>query len=423
MTSPTLTNRVAIPAKLYFRIGDVAELLGIKPYVLRYWESEFPMITPEKATSGQRVYRRKDVEVLAVIKHLLYEERYSIEGARKKIRELRKEGELQAFKDEIVQVSDPEAILNLQNTEFRLAEAQVTELSIAGAQARIQPQTEVVAMESTGAESQFTESQVTESPTADAHAHELLALESQAVECQDVDRGALSSPRAETSDSGLAGPDLLGSLDAPLSHLRNPTLFDSSEPVLFSIESYRPPADDVELTSVPEAAPAFDSDVDADSQIELQIQLDTALSNISSSKESSVSPAEIDDLAVAGPDVLITIDVGAALPVGFDPEVRIEVPPEAGPESETDNGESSEVTLKTTAAFVRDDQNHTLVFENDLESASVAKTRSPAAVVARNEAITSAAQIRFAEQLVEMQILADELKTLAQRPISELFFY
>lgn len=96
------TNKVQIPDRLFFRIGDVAELLGIKPYVLRYWESEFPIIAPEKSNSGQRVYRKTDVETVLMIKHLLYEERYSIEGAKKRIRELRKEGELKTFKQETV---------------------------------------------------------------------------------------------------------------------------------------------------------------------------------------------------------------------------------------------------------------------------------------------------------------------------------
>jgi DNA-binding transcriptional MerR regulator len=85
-----------IPDRLYFRIGDVAELVGVKPYVLRYWESEFPLISPDKSNTGQRVYRRTDVENLMLIKKLLYKERYSIEGARNRIRELRREGELKA---------------------------------------------------------------------------------------------------------------------------------------------------------------------------------------------------------------------------------------------------------------------------------------------------------------------------------------
>lgn len=90
----------AIPDRLYFRIGDVADLVGVKPYVLRYWETEFPMISPQKSASGQRVYRRSDVETVLLIKHLLYEERYSIDGARKRLRELRKDGGLKAYKQE-----------------------------------------------------------------------------------------------------------------------------------------------------------------------------------------------------------------------------------------------------------------------------------------------------------------------------------
>jgi DNA-binding transcriptional MerR regulator len=81
-----------IPQRLFFKIGDVAELVGVKPYVLRYWETEFPMISPQKSDSGQRVYRRADVETVLIIKKLLYQERYSIEGARKRIKELRSEG-------------------------------------------------------------------------------------------------------------------------------------------------------------------------------------------------------------------------------------------------------------------------------------------------------------------------------------------
>jgi DNA-binding transcriptional MerR regulator len=71
-----------IPEKLYFRIGEVSELLGVEPYVLRYWETEFPTLSPKKARSGHRLFRRKDVELLLQIKHLLYEKRFTIEGAR-----------------------------------------------------------------------------------------------------------------------------------------------------------------------------------------------------------------------------------------------------------------------------------------------------------------------------------------------------
>lgn len=72
-----------IPDKLYFRIGEVAKLAGIKPYVLRFWESEFSGLGPKKSGTGQRLYRRKDVELVLEIKRLLYENRFTIEGARK----------------------------------------------------------------------------------------------------------------------------------------------------------------------------------------------------------------------------------------------------------------------------------------------------------------------------------------------------
>src|SRR5579875_2537986 len=72
-----------IPNKLYFRIGEVAKLAGVKPYVLRFWESEFAGLGPKKSGTGHRLYRRKDVELVLEIKRLLYEKRFTIEGARK----------------------------------------------------------------------------------------------------------------------------------------------------------------------------------------------------------------------------------------------------------------------------------------------------------------------------------------------------
>jgi DNA-binding transcriptional MerR regulator len=75
--SPTV-----IPDKLFFRIGEVSRLAGVEAYVLRYWETEFPLLRPKKSGKGQRLYRRKDVETILEIKCLLYEKRYTIEGAR-----------------------------------------------------------------------------------------------------------------------------------------------------------------------------------------------------------------------------------------------------------------------------------------------------------------------------------------------------
>ena len=71
-----------IPDKLYFRIGEVSDLVGVEPYVLRYWETEFPAVGPKKSDTGHRMYRRKEVELLLRIKYLLYEKKYTIEGAR-----------------------------------------------------------------------------------------------------------------------------------------------------------------------------------------------------------------------------------------------------------------------------------------------------------------------------------------------------
>jgi DNA-binding transcriptional MerR regulator len=91
MVEPAIDNSAQqIPDKLYFRIGEVSRLIGVKQYVLRYWESEFPGLGPKKSGTGHRLYRRKDVELLLEIKHLLYEKRFTIEGARKWLEDRRK---------------------------------------------------------------------------------------------------------------------------------------------------------------------------------------------------------------------------------------------------------------------------------------------------------------------------------------------
>jgi DNA-binding transcriptional MerR regulator len=78
--------------KRFFRIGEVSRIIGVKPYVLRYWEKEFPFIRPKRADSRQRVYRREDIETIGEVKRLLYEERLTIEGARHKLKSLKKSG-------------------------------------------------------------------------------------------------------------------------------------------------------------------------------------------------------------------------------------------------------------------------------------------------------------------------------------------
>ena len=74
-----------IPNKLFFKIGEVCEITDTQPYVLRYWESEFPALAPAKNSSGQRIYRRRDIETVLRIKQLLYEEGFTIAGAKKKL--------------------------------------------------------------------------------------------------------------------------------------------------------------------------------------------------------------------------------------------------------------------------------------------------------------------------------------------------
>ena len=76
---------VAIPEKLFFKIGEVCELAGVQAHVLRYWESEFSMLAPQKNRAGQRVYRKRDVEIALRIKELLYEDQYTIAGAKKRL--------------------------------------------------------------------------------------------------------------------------------------------------------------------------------------------------------------------------------------------------------------------------------------------------------------------------------------------------
>ncbi len=76
---------IVIPEKLFFKIGEVCELAGVQAHVLRYWETEFPMLAPQKNRAGQRTYRRRDVEMALRIKQLLYDEQYTIAGAKKKL--------------------------------------------------------------------------------------------------------------------------------------------------------------------------------------------------------------------------------------------------------------------------------------------------------------------------------------------------
>ncbi len=93
MKTESVSNGSAPPKKLFYRINEVARMTGLKPYVLRYWESEFPELAPEKDASSQRRYRARDIEIVRAIRKLLYEDRFTIQGARRRLKdELRQAG-------------------------------------------------------------------------------------------------------------------------------------------------------------------------------------------------------------------------------------------------------------------------------------------------------------------------------------------
>lgn len=84
------------PLQEFFSIGDVCQLTDLKPHVLRYWESQFRFLNPAKNRSGNRVYQRREIELIMLVKHLLYSEKFTIEGARKRIEQYRKTGDLKS---------------------------------------------------------------------------------------------------------------------------------------------------------------------------------------------------------------------------------------------------------------------------------------------------------------------------------------
>ena len=84
----------AEPVQEFFSIGEVCDLTGLKPHVLRYWESQFRFLSPAKNRSGNRVYQRREIELITLVKHLLYTEKFTIDGARQKVDEYRRKGEL-----------------------------------------------------------------------------------------------------------------------------------------------------------------------------------------------------------------------------------------------------------------------------------------------------------------------------------------
>jgi DNA-binding transcriptional MerR regulator len=103
---------VRVAPKEYYSISEVCDLAGLKPHVLRYWEGQFPALAPSKNRSGNRVYLRREIELILLIKQLLHEEKYTIEGARRRLNQLRRGGELPAATAAAV---DRELLLELRS--------------------------------------------------------------------------------------------------------------------------------------------------------------------------------------------------------------------------------------------------------------------------------------------------------------------
>jgi DNA-binding transcriptional MerR regulator len=100
-----------IAKKAYYSIGEVCDLTGLKPHVLRYWETQFSVLSPTKNRAGNRVFRPKEIELILLVKHLLYEEKYTIEGASKRLIEMRKSGELAEERQDVL---EPEVLAGLK---------------------------------------------------------------------------------------------------------------------------------------------------------------------------------------------------------------------------------------------------------------------------------------------------------------------
>ena len=100
-----------IAKKAYYSIGEVCDLTGLKPHVLRYWETQFDVLSPTKNRAGNRVFRPKEIELVLLVKHLLYEEKYTIVGARKKLQEMRSAGEIAEERQEVL---EPEVLSGMK---------------------------------------------------------------------------------------------------------------------------------------------------------------------------------------------------------------------------------------------------------------------------------------------------------------------
>lgn len=116
--SKRLKSQRPFPDKLFYKIGEVSRIAGVEPYVLRYWETEFPFLKPRKNKSGQRVYIKKDLDLILQVKRLLYQERYTIEGVRKRLGrrfihlvEPRPEPDPESSSGQIAEIRQPDRVI------------------------------------------------------------------------------------------------------------------------------------------------------------------------------------------------------------------------------------------------------------------------------------------------------------------------
>ncbi len=118
-TDTTDDTKARIAKKAYYSIGDVCEVTGLKPHVLRYWETQFDALNPTKNRAGNRVYRPKEIELVLLVKHLLYDRKFTIEGARRRMTEMRRSHTIREERESVLQ---PEVLAGMRKELDRLVE-------------------------------------------------------------------------------------------------------------------------------------------------------------------------------------------------------------------------------------------------------------------------------------------------------------
>ncbi len=123
--SENIKPQLPVPDKLFYKIGEVSKITGIESYVLRYWETEFPFLKPRKNKSGQRVYVKKDLETILMVKRMLYQERYTIEGVRKRFEDgIMKPAEIKPVQEQKTEIKNPaEAIAFVRKRLRQIADS------------------------------------------------------------------------------------------------------------------------------------------------------------------------------------------------------------------------------------------------------------------------------------------------------------